>query len=107
MTALFHAAPFSRLMRHTVAAILAVLFATVPVEASAQRNANVLELRGQHLDVRRPDIIFLAPLPTEPAEAYAKPFDLAEAKGVTLPNATLTAADFHSGGALSILKAAD
>lgn len=107
MTALFHAAPFSRLMRHTFAAILAVLFATVPVEASAQRNANVLELRGQHLDVRRPDIIFLAPLPTAPAEAYAKPFDLAEAKGVTLPNATLTAADFHSGGALSILKAAD
>ena len=67
MTALFHAAPFSRLMRHTFAAILAVFFAALPAGASAQRNANVLELRGQHLDVRRPDIIFLAPLPTAPA----------------------------------------
>lgn len=106
MTAMSRSFPFVRLMCHAFAAILVSLFAVMPASAFAQPNAAVLELRGQHLDVRRPDIIFLAPLPTAPAEAYAKPFAQAEAKGVTLSNATLTAADFHSGGALPILDAA-
>lgn len=98
-----------RLAALALAALLCPALATAATRAEpkpAPDQAAVLELRGQHRDVRCPDILFLAPLPNAPAAAYAKALAPAEAAGFTLPNASLPAADFHSAGPLPILKAA-
>lgn len=65
----------------------------------------VLELTGR-ADGSRPDILFLAPRPVDDPKAYAPILAQARALGTTLPNASLTAGDFRSGGPLPVLSAA-
>lgn len=106
MTAKSCLAPLARWMRRALAVLLLIPFAFASAVGAAQHGGTLLELRGQHHDIRRPDIIFLAPIPTVPATDYADAFAIAEAVGVTLPKAKLSAMDFLSGGALPILDAA-